>query len=87
MALLSLQLRVRDYASWKAVYDAHDELRRDWGVTGQSVQQLAEEPNTVLVLQNFATVAQAQAFVAYHERETLMQRAGVEGAPRVEIYA
>lgn len=86
MALLSVRHRVRDYASWKAVYDALDELQRDWGVTAASVHQLVEEPNTVLVLRYFATVAQAQGFLTNREFETAMRRAGVEGDLRIEIY-
>ena len=87
MALLSVLHRVRDYSSWKAVYDALDELQRDWGVTVGSVHQLVEDPNTVLVPRSFATVAQAQGFLTSREVELAMRRAGVEGVPRVEIYA
>ena len=52
-----------------------------------SVHQLASVPNTVLVLHHFATVAQAQGFLTNRELQAAMQRAGVEGDPRVEIYA
>jgi len=82
-----VQHQVRDYSSWKAIYDALDELQRDWGVTASSVHQHVEEPNTVLVLRYFATVAQAQGFLTNRELEMAMRRAGVEGEPRVEIYA
>lgn len=87
MALLSMQHRVRDYSSWRAAYDALDELQRDWGVTAGSVHQLVGEPNTVLVLRHFATVAQAQGFLTNRELEAAMRRAGAEGVPRIEIYA
>jgi hypothetical protein len=87
MALLTVQHTVRDYAAWRAVYDTLDEVQRDWGVTAAAVYQLACVPNTVLVLHHFATVAQAQGFLTNREVEDAMRRAGVEGAPRVEIYA
>ena len=50
MALLAIQHTVRDYPVWQAVYDSLDEVRGDWGVTTASVHQLADAPNTVLVL-------------------------------------
>jgi hypothetical protein len=87
MALLAVQHTVRDYPVWRAIYDSLDEVQRDWGVTTAAVHQLAETPNTVLVLRYFATVAQAQGFLTNREVQTAMQRAGVEGVPRIEIYA
>jgi hypothetical protein len=87
MALLTVQHTVRDYAVWRTVYDTLEEMQRDWGVTAASVHQMASVPNTVLVLHHFATVAQAQGFLTNRELQEAMQRAGVEGVPRVEIYA
>lgn len=86
MALLSVQLTVRDYRAWRTVYDTLGELHRNWGVLDHSVHQLAAAPNTVLVLRHFATVAQAKGFLTNRALEAAMQRAGVEGNPRVEIY-
>jgi hypothetical protein len=86
MALLTVQHTVRDYPLWRAIYDTLDEIESDWGVTTASVHRLAEAPHTVLVLRHFATVAQAQGFLTCREVQAAMQRAGVEGNPRVEIY-
>ena len=86
MALLAVQYTVRDYPVWRAVYDSLDEIRSDWGVTTASVHRLAEAPNTVLVLLYFATVAQAQGFLTNRQTRAAMQRAGLEGTPRIEIY-
>jgi hypothetical protein len=87
MALLTVQHTVRDYPAWRAVYDTLEEMQRDWGVTAMSVHQMASMPNTVLVLHHFATIAQAEGFLTNREFQAAMQRAGVVGAPRVEIYA
>lgn len=87
MALLAVQHLVRDYRAWREVYDTLEEMRRDWGVTAESVHQMAGARNTVLVLHHFATVAQAHGFLTNRELQAAMQRAGVVGAPRVEIYA
>lgn len=87
MALLAVQYTFRDYPAWQAVYDTLDEIERDWGVTAASVHRLAEVPNTVLVLRHFATVVQAQGFLTNRQVNAAMERAGVEGDPRIEIYA
>jgi hypothetical protein len=87
MALLSVQHDVQDYTAWREVYDTFGEVQRDWGVTDSSVHQLAGAPETVLVLHQFATVAQAEGFLSCRELKDAMQRAGVQGTPRVEIYA
>lgn len=87
MALLTVRHTVRDYPAWRAVYDTLEEVQQDWGVTAASVHQLDGEPNIVLVLHHFATVAQAQGFLTNREIQEAMQRGGVEGTPRVEIYS
>lgn len=86
MALLTVHHTVQDYPAWRAVYDTLGDMQRDWGVTSESVHQLASEPNTVLVLHHFSTVAQAHGFLTSRELQAAMLRAGVEGKPRVEIY-
>ena len=87
MALLAVQHTVRDYPVWRAIHDSLVEVERDWGVTAASVHLLAEDPNVLLVLRHFATVAQAQGFLTSREIHAAMQEAGVAGSPRVEIYA
>ena len=86
MALLAVQLTVRDYPTWRAIYDSLDEVESDWGVTNASVHRLTESPNTVLVLRHFATVGQAEGFLTNRQVRAAMERAGVEGVPRIEIY-
>lgn len=87
MALLVIRHDVQDYDQFRAVYDSMSEVQQQWGVTEESVHRLADEPNTLLVLHQFATVAQARAFLTSRDLHAAMQRAGVAGEPRVEIYA
>lgn len=87
MALLTVQQTVQDYGAWRSVYDTLEDVQMDWGVIDASVHQLASSPNVVLVLRRFATVAQAQGFLTNREIQAAMQRAGVQGEPRIEIYA
>ncbi|HVB65899.1 MAG TPA: hypothetical protein VNE17_14290 [Nitrolancea sp.] len=87
MALLVIRHDVQDYDTWRAVYDSMADAQRQWGVTSESAHQLEGAPNTVLVLHEFATVAQAHGFLTNREGQAVMQRAGVVGEPRVEIYS
>ena len=87
MALLTVQLTVQDFTTWRSVYDSLDEVQRDWGVTEASVHQMASAPDVVLVIRHFATVAQALGFLTSREIQSAFQRSGVEGEPRIEIYA
>lgn len=87
MALLTVQHAVQDFAAWQSVYETLDEVQQDWGVTSASVYRMASAPDVVLIIRHFATVAQAQGFLTNREIQAAMRRAGVEGEPRVEIYA
>ena len=87
MALLAVQHVVRDYQAWRAIFDTLEEERQDWGVTAESIHQLAGAPDTVLAPLHFATAAQARGFLTNRAHQAAMQRAGVDGSPRVEIYA
>ena len=86
MALMVVSHRVRDYVAWRKVYDETAPLQKANGVTAESVYRSKDDPNTVLVLHTFATVAAAEAFVHLKELRDAMQRAGVEGMPRIEIF-
>jgi quinol monooxygenase YgiN len=86
MALLVVVHRVRDYAAWRRVYDDFAPQQRGAGVIAESVYRSKDDPNTVLVLHSFRTMAEAEAFVARPDLRDAMQRAGVEGMPRIEVY-
>ncbi len=86
MALLAIRHEVQDYDAFREVYDELSELQQQWGVIAESVHRLVDAPNTVLILRQFATVPQAHGLLTSRELEAAMQRAGVQGEPRVEIY-
>ena len=86
MAQLVILHRVRDYQAWRQVYDAFKPQQQAGGVTAESVYRAKDDPNNVLVLHSFRTMAEAEAFVANPELRAAMQRAGVEGEPRLEFF-
>jgi len=86
MTLVVVRHTVRDYAAWRKVYDSVQPLQAAGGVMEQSVYQDPNNANDVLVLHKFANQSKANEFVSSSELRDAMQRAGVEGQPRVEIF-
>jgi quinol monooxygenase YgiN len=81
-----IQHRVKDYDAWREVYDGFADGQKAGGVTHESVHQAKDDPNDLLVIHGFANVDTAETFLASAELRDTMQRAGVEGQPRIEIY-
>jgi quinol monooxygenase YgiN len=86
MATMVVLHRVRDYGAWRRVYDDVAPMQKAGGVIEESVYRAKGDPNNVLVLHRFATMAEAEAFISSDELRGAMERAGVEGAPRIELY-
>lgn len=78
--------RVRDYRAWRAVYDRFEPEQKAGGVTAESVYRAKDDPNNILVLHSFDSMAAAEAFVASPVLREAMQQAGVEGMPRIEFF-
>lgn len=86
MALLLILHRVADYEAWRKVYDSVSDMPEFSGVTSDSVHRMVDDPNNVLVLHYFDSVDEARAFTTLQELVDVMQRAGVQGKPRFELY-
>jgi hypothetical protein len=78
---------VQDFASWKVVYDEVGTLRDQHGCTAERVLQLPTDANEVVAIHEFPSVEQAEAFAADPALKAAMERGGVAGAPRIEIFA
>jgi heme-degrading monooxygenase HmoA len=69
--------QVRDYAAWRAVYDAGRDLRDRMGVKDAEVFVDPQDGNKVVVVTRFATLADMDAFTANPELKASMEHAGV----------
>ena len=85
-ATLAIRHHVSDYAAWRKVYDEVEPLRAQHGCTEQRVMHLADDGNELLVTHDFPTADQAGSFAHDPALREAMGRAGVEGAPRIEIF-
>jgi hypothetical protein len=62
MTTLHIDNTVRDYASWKAVFDKYDTFRAEQGVRSYRLARHADDPNRLMIDLDFDTLPEAQAF-------------------------
>jgi len=85
-ATLVVRHSVNDYTAWRVVYDSLEPLRVQHGCTDKKVLHTPDSANDLLVVHDFGTVEQATAFANDPALKDGMQRAGVAGPPRIEIF-
>ena len=84
-ALTIVKHQVNDYAAWRSVYEEVQPLRDSFGATDARVFQDPDDKNSVTVLHTFPSAEKAEGFASSPDLKSAMGRAGVAGAPRVEI--
>jgi hypothetical protein len=84
-ALLIAKHSVDDYGAWHSVYEEVEGLRQQYGCFGAEVFTDPGDKNEVYILHRFPSLGQAQGFAGSGELKDAMHRAGVSGAPRIEI--
>jgi hypothetical protein len=85
MAKVIVQHHVADYDKWLEVYREHGEVRRQHGGTGHSITRAANDPNSIVILNEFMSVAGATSFTQDSSLREAMARAGVDSEPQVWI--
>jgi hypothetical protein len=83
MAKVIVQHHVVDYDRWFPVFTEHQAVRQSHGATGHSVNRAVEDPNTIVIVNDFATAEGARAFMQDPSLPAAMERGGVDGAPQV----
>jgi hypothetical protein len=76
---------VADYDRWLPVFLAHGDARRAAGATGHAVCRDPKDPNSVVIVNDFATLEGAIAFTQDASLPGAMAAGGVEGAPTVYV--
>jgi hypothetical protein len=85
MTKVIVQHKVADYDRWYPAFTEHEAVRRQHGATGHSIGREATDPNSVVIVNEFATLEGARAFSQDPSLPAAMERGGVEGAPQVWI--
>jgi quinol monooxygenase YgiN len=78
---------VKDYAAWRLVYESAEPIRQKAGVTGAEVFRDQKDPNNIVIIHRFKTVAAAEAFLADPDLKAAMAKGGVTAPPSVIIAA
>ncbi len=85
-ATLAVRHTVNDYSAWRVVYDGLEPLRQQHGCTGDMVLVAPDNANDVFITHDFPSFEAADAFAHDPALREGMERAGVTGAPRIEIF-
>jgi hypothetical protein len=81
-----VQHHVKDYTTWREIYDDFAEVGQAAVGTPVGVYRALHEPNQVLVIHSFESPSDAELFSEAAYIREVMQLAGVEGQPRIELY-
>ena len=83
MVRMYVRHTVRDYRTWRRVYDAFGEERASMGVAAHAVYRAVDDPADVTVSHDFANLRQARAFASSSRLREVMEGAGVASAPSI----
>ncbi len=78
-----VQHKVRDYDTWKPLFEKHGEVRRRYGATGHTIYRSLDDPNDLTVVNHFPSRQQAEEFVKDPSLREVMQQGGVIGEPQI----
>ena len=83
MATMLVQIKVKDFAAWKKVFDSGSDMRTSNGELSHKIYQDANDPNQVFALYQWDSAAKAQKFAQSPELKEMMMKAGVQGPSNV----
>lgn len=84
MAYAIIRHRVKDYAHWKRTFDENEPQRRALG--RDSIVMVGEEdPNLVVVVTRFESIAAGKQFIFDYMRDRLAA-SGVAESPHIEYF-
>ncbi len=83
MTQLFVKHAVKDFNHWKTVYDSVADLRDQHGFVSSRILRDADNPNQVVVLEEYRTLEGAKNFAHSSALHVAMGHAGVIGAPDI----
>ncbi|MDB4969469.1 MAG: cyclase [Myxococcales bacterium] len=83
MVILILKHEISDFERWKALFDAGADMRKQNGMSVQTVARVSGQPNMIVIISQVPSVEQAKAFLANPQLRAAMAEAGVKGAPEM----
>ena len=85
MASMLIQLKVKDFAEWKKVFDSAAGMRTSGGELSAQIFRDASDPNSITTINKWNSLSNAQKFAHSPELKAAMEKAGVVGQPNVSF--
>ena len=83
MAHALFQHKVSAYGKWRSAFDDAIKMRRDAGEVSSRVFRIADDPNNIVVFQEWESLDKIRKFSQSPELQEAMQQAGVLEQPDV----
>jgi quinol monooxygenase YgiN len=77
-----VQHSVRDYDTWKPVFDEHESARAKYGCRGHTIYRDPDSPNDVTIFMSWESRERADEFMRSDTLREAMQKGGVTSEPR-----
>jgi len=85
MASVLVQIKVKEFAVWKKVFDANASNRVSHGELSTQIYRDASDSNKISILGKWKSIENAQNFMHSPELKAAMENAGVEGPPHISF--
>jgi quinol monooxygenase YgiN len=79
--IIMIKHPVAEYNAWLSAYNAHDSVRKAYGISSYLLGRGMEDSNVVYVLDKADDIQKAKEFAGLPDLKDAMQKAGVTGAP------
>lgn len=83
MPYLMVRTRVKDFDTWKTIFEKHSESRRQNGSKGGFFFRNADNPNETIFLLEWDSLDKARGFAEDHTVQNVLAQAGLVDRPDV----
>ncbi|MBV0924623.1 hypothetical protein KTS45_10480 [Halomicroarcula limicola] len=83
MAYILVRHDVENFDEWKPHFDDHDDFRVESGQQSYQLYRTESDPNALVMLFEFDTMANARSFAQSDDLREKMTEAGVQGEPEI----
>jgi len=78
-------IKVKDYATWRAIFDELAPVREEYGQIRERVLQSVDDPNQVTVIIEWKSLENGQAYMQSPELKEGQQRTGYVEPPTTYV--
>ena len=85
MAYMIVKNSVKDYDTWKSVFDSKSDLRKSSGEKSHQILREVGDANNLVVVNEWDSLDRAREFAASPELKAAMEQAGVTSKPEISF--